>query len=73
LDFCEIKKCCLNPFEKEFKQRFIINRSAFKSNYKRHSRFFFIENKGTHIHTFDKGNYLIESFLAVLEQELAAK
>jgi hypothetical protein len=64
LDFCEIKS--LNPFEKEFKQRFIINRSAFKSNFKR--RRFFIENKGTHIHTFDKGNYLIESTLAVLEQ-----
>jgi hypothetical protein len=47
-------------FEKEFKQRFIINRSAFKSNSK--GIVVFIENKGTHIHTFDKGNYLIESF-----------
>jgi hypothetical protein len=56
-------------FEKEFKQRFIINRSAFKSNIKGID--FFIENKGlifTHL-----TNYLIESTLAVLEQELAAK
>jgi hypothetical protein len=33
---------------------------------------FFIENKGT-IFTHSTGNYLIESTLAVLEQELAAK
>ncbi len=31
---------------------------------------FFSENKGTYIHTFDNRNYLIESTLEVLEQEL---
>ena len=34
---------------------------------------FFSENKGTYIHTFDNRNYLIESTLEVLEQELDAK
>ncbi len=31
---------------------------------------FFSENKGTYIHTFDNRNYLIESTLEILEQEL---
>jgi len=35
--------------------------------------FFFSENKGTYIHTFDNRNYLIESTLEVLEQELDGK
>ena len=34
---------------------------------------FFSENKGTYIHTFDNRNYLIESTLEILEQELDAK
>jgi DNA-binding LytR/AlgR family response regulator len=34
---------------------------------------FFSENKGTYIHTFDNRNYLIDSTLEVLEQELEAK
>ena len=34
---------------------------------------FFSENKGTYIHTFDNRNYLIESTLEVLEQELDTK
>ncbi len=34
---------------------------------------FFSENKGTYIHTFDNRNYLIETTLEVLEQELDSK
>ena len=34
---------------------------------------FFSENKGTYIHTFDNRNYLIDSTLEVLEQELDSK
>jgi DNA-binding LytR/AlgR family response regulator len=34
---------------------------------------FFSENKGTYIHTFDNRNYLIESTLELLEQELDSK
>ena len=34
---------------------------------------FFSENKGTYIHTFDNRNYLIESTLELLEQELDTK
>lgn len=34
---------------------------------------FFSENKGTYIHTFDNRNYLTESTLEVLEQELDTK
>jgi DNA-binding LytR/AlgR family response regulator len=33
----------------------------------------FSENKGTYIHTFDNRNYLVESTLEVLEQELDEK
>jgi DNA-binding LytR/AlgR family response regulator len=33
----------------------------------------FSENKGTYIHTFDNRNYLVESTLEVLEQELDVK
>lgn len=31
---------------------------------------FYSENKGTYIHTFDNRNYLVETSLEVLEQEL---
>ena len=34
---------------------------------------FFSENKGTYIHTFDNRDYLIETALEVLEQELDSK
>jgi two-component system response regulator LytT len=34
---------------------------------------FFSENKGKYIHTFDNRNYLIESTLEVVEQELDSK
>ncbi len=37
------------------------------------SNVFLSENKGTYIHTFDNRNYLIESTLEVLEQELDPK
>jgi two-component system response regulator LytT len=67
------KNRCLNPFEKEFKQRFTIKIGQRLKVISKDVVVFFSENKGTHIHTFDKGNYLIESTLAVLEQELGAK
>lgn len=34
---------------------------------------FFSENKGTYIHTFENRNYLIDSTLEILEQELDMK
>lgn len=35
--------------------------------------YFFSENKGTYLHTFDNRNYLIETTLELLEQELDPK
>jgi len=74
LDFDEIKKMLGNPCEKEYKKRFTIKIGQYlKVIMIEEIECFFSENKGTYIHTFDNRNYLIESTLEVLEQELDAK
>ena len=71
LDFDQIKKMLSNPFEKSFKKRFTIKIGQhLKVISTDEIECFFSENKGTYIHTFDNRNYLIESTLEVLEQEL---
>lgn len=73
LDFNQIKKMLLNPFEKNYKKRFTIKIGQhLKVIATEEIQCFFSENKGTYIHTFDNRNYLIESTLEVLEQELNA-
>jgi two-component system response regulator LytT len=74
LDFEAIKRMLVNPAEKEYKKRFsvkigtqlkVINIDEIECIYS--------ENKGTYIHTFDNRNYLIDSTLEILEQELDMK
>lgn len=71
LDFEQIKKMLSNPFEKKYKKRFTVKIGQYlKVISTDEIECFFSENKGTYIHTFDNRNYLIESTLEVLEQEL---
>jgi two-component system response regulator LytT len=71
LDFEQIKKMFSNPFEKTYKKRFTVKIGQhLKVISTDEIECFFSENKGTYIHTFDNRNYLIESTLEVLEQEL---
>jgi DNA-binding LytR/AlgR family response regulator len=74
IDFEEIKKMLSNPFDKNYKKRFTVKIGQhLKVISTNEVECFFSENKGTYIHTFDNRNYLIESTLEVLEQELDAK
>ncbi|WP_103999799.1 LytR/AlgR family response regulator transcription factor [Flavobacterium urumqiense] len=74
LDFEQIKRMLTNPFEKNYKKRFTIKIGQhLKVISVDEIECFFSENKGTYIHTFDNRNYLIESTLEVLEQELDPK
>lgn len=71
IDFEEIKKMLSNPFEKSHKKRFTVKIGQhLKVIATDEIECFFSENKGTYIHTFDNRNYLIETTLELLEQEL---
>lgn len=71
LDFEQIRKMLSNPFEKTFKKRFTVKIGQhLKVISTDEIECFFSENKGTYIHTFDNRNYLMDSTLEVLEQEL---
>ena len=74
LDFEQIKKMLQNPFEKNFKTRFTVKIGQhLKVISTDEIECFFSENKGTYIHTFDNRNYLMDSTLEMLEQELDSK
>lgn len=74
LDFEEIRRMLQNPFEKIYKQRFTVKiGQRLKVISIDEVECFFSENKGTYLHTRDNRNYLIESTLEVLEQELDAR
>lgn len=71
LDFEQIRKMFSNPLEKLFKKRFTVKIGQhLKVISVDEIEFFFSENKGTYLHTFDNRNYLMETTLEVLEQEL---
>ena len=74
LDFDDIKKLLVNPIEREFKKRFtvkvgqhikIINADEVEC--------FYSENKGTYAATTDGRNYLLETTLEHLEEDLDPK
>lgn len=74
LDFEDIKKLLINPVEREFKKRFtarvgqhlkIINADEVEC--------FYSENKGTYAATSDGRNYLLDTTLENLENELEPK
>lgn len=70
-DFEQIKRMLGNPFEKAFKKRFTITIGQhLKVITTDEIECIFSENKGTYIHTTDNRNYLVESTLEILEQEL---
>src|SRR3970040_1920606 len=74
LDFEQIKKMLINPFEKNYRKRFTVKIGQhLKIISTDEVECFFSENKGTYIHTFDNRNYLIDTTLEVLEQELEGK
>ncbi|RZJ53808.1 MAG: response regulator transcription factor [Flavobacterium sp.] len=74
LDFEQIRKMLSNPFEKSYKKRFTVKIGQhLKVITTDEIECFFSENKGTYIHTFDNRNYLIDSTLEILEQELDKK
>ena len=71
LDFEQIKKMFSNPDERQYKKRFTVKiGQQLKVIPIEDIECFFSENKGTYIHTFDNRNYLLESILEVLENEL---
>ena len=73
-DFDQIKKMLQNPFEKNYKSRFTIKiGQQLKIITNDEIECFFSENKGTYIHTIDNRNYLIDTTLEVLENELDPK
>jgi DNA-binding LytR/AlgR family response regulator len=74
LDFEDIKKLLVDPLEREYKKRFtakvgqhlkIINADEVEC--------FYSENKGTYAATLDGRNYLLDTTLEQLENELAPK
>lgn len=70
-DFEQIKRMLGNPFGKEYRKRFTVKIGQhLKVITTDEIECFFSENKGTYIHTADNRDYLIESTLEVLEQEL---
>ena len=74
MDFEKIKKMFENSFKQDSKKRFTVKIGQhLKVISTDEMECFFSENKGTYIHTFDNRNYLIESTLEVLEQELNTK
>lgn len=74
VDFNDIKKLLVNPLEREYKKRFtvkvgqhlkIINADDVEC--------FYSENKGTYAATLDGRNYLLDTTLEQLEEELYPK
>ncbi len=73
-DFEQIKKMLQNPFDKVYKNRFTVKiGQSLKVISIEEIECFFSENKGTYIHSFDNRNYLIDSTLELLEEELDPK
>lgn len=71
LDFNDIKKLLVNPIDREYKKRFsvkvglhlkLINIDDIEC--------FYSENKGTYVYTFEGRNYLLDTTLEHLENEL---
>jgi two-component system response regulator LytT len=70
-DFEQIKQMLINPSEKTHKTRFTVKIGQhLKVIATDEIECFYSENKGTYIHTVENRDYLIDSTLEVLEQEL---
>lgn len=73
-DFEQIKRMLVNPAEKSYKKRFTIKMGQhLKMVNVEDAECFYSENKGTYIHTNDNRDYLLETTLEQLENELDPK
>lgn len=71
LDFEQIKRMLVNPLEKSYKKRFTVKMGQhLKMINVEDAECFYSENKGTYIHTADNRDYLLETTLEQLENEL---
>lgn len=71
LDFEDIKRMLTNPLEREYKKRFSVKVGQhLKLINIDEVECFFSENKGTYLHTVDGRNYLLDTTLETLEDEL---
>lgn len=71
LDFNDIKKLLVNPIEREYKKRFSIKVGQhLKLVNIDDIECFYSENKGTYLHTTEGRNYLVDTTLEHLEDEL---
>lgn len=74
LNFEDIKKLLTNPVEREYKQRFTTKIGQhIKMIAVDEIECFYSENKGTYAHTFEGRDYLLDTTLEQLEEELSPK
>lgn len=74
LDFEQIKKMLIHPAEKTYKSRFTVKVGQhLKVITTDEIECFYSENKGTYLHTTENRDYLIDTTLEVLEQEMNPK
>lgn len=74
IDFNDIKNLLVNPLEREFKKRFTVKVGQhLKIVNADEVECFYSENKGTYAATSDGRNYLLETTLEQLEDELSPK
>jgi|SRR5690554_2614122 len=72
INFEDIKKLLVNPVEREYKKRFTTKIGQhIKMILVDEIECFYSENKGTYAHTIDGRDYLLETTLEQLEQELS--
>ncbi len=71
VDFDDIKKLLINPLDRVYKKRFTARVGQHLKIFTVEDiECFYSENKGTYLHTTDNRNYLIDSTLETLEEEL---
>ncbi|MBQ0732681.1 LytR/AlgR family response regulator transcription factor [Aquimarina celericrescens] len=71
VDFEDIKKLLINPIDRVYKKRFTAKVGQHLKIFSVEDvECFYSENKGTYLHTTDNRNYLIDTTLESLEEEL---
>ncbi|GAA4276224.1 LytR/AlgR family response regulator transcription factor [Aquimarina mytili] len=71
IDFDDIKKLLVNPMDRVYKKRFTARVGQHLKIFPvEEIECFYSENKGTYLHTTDNRNYLIDTTLEALENEL---
>ncbi len=71
IDFEDIKKLLVNPIDRVYKKRFTARVGQHLKIFSvEEIECFYSENKGTYLHTTDNRNYLIDTTLESLEEEL---